>query len=82
MDYVEDITLSLLCTHNNTQNKMSRCHPTPSSFTLIFMWPSTIDPNRSAVAPDDFTVGAPRPGSCALRRIPSFGTPKSNPSKN
>jgi hypothetical protein len=46
------------------------------------MEPSTMDLNRSAVAPNESTSGARRPGFCALRQIPLFGAPKWILSKN
>jgi hypothetical protein len=71
------------CTHTRThKTRWAVATQPPAALPLIFMEPSAMDPNRGDVAPDESTSGPWQPGSCTLRRIPLFGAPKWNLSKN
>ena len=73
--------LSLHLTHNNTQNKMSRCRPTPAALPHISMATSAMDPNHGAADPYESTAGAGWPGSLSPRLVPLVGPTNEDASK-
>jgi hypothetical protein len=75
------LLLSLHLTHNNTQNKMSRCRPTPAALPHISMATSAMDPNHGAADPYESTAGAGRPGSLSPRLVPLVGPTNEDASK-
>jgi hypothetical protein len=71
-----------LCTsHNNTQNKMSCCRPTPAALPHISMATSAMDPNHGAADPYESTAGVGRPGSLLPRLVPLVGPTNKDASK-
>ena len=52
------LLLSLHLTHNNTQNKMSRCRPTPAALPHISMATSAMASNHGATISHESVAGA------------------------
>ncbi len=75
------VLLSLHLTHNNTQNKMSRCRPTPAALPHISMATSAMDPNHGAVDPYESNAGAGWPCSLSPRLVPLVGPTNEDASK-